>query len=59
MQTVTFAREFRYPLGNNREARYPPNVEIEVTDAVVTAARKAGALKKEEKPRAKRPAATD
>lgn len=45
MQNVTFVREFRWPLGDNREARYPPNVEIEVTDAVAKAARTAGALK--------------
>jgi hypothetical protein len=45
MQTVTFAREYRHKLDDLREAVYPPNVEIEVTDAVAKAARSAGAIK--------------
>ena len=45
MQTVTFAREYRHKLDELREAVYPPNVEIEVTDAVAKAARAAGAIK--------------
>lgn len=45
MQTVTFAREYRHKLDELREAVYPPNVEIEVTDAVARAARTAGAIK--------------
>jgi hypothetical protein len=45
MQTVIFAREYRHKLDALREAIYPPNVEIEVTDAVAKAARSAGAIK--------------
>jgi hypothetical protein len=45
MQTVTFAHEYRHKLDELREAVYPPNVEIEVTDAVAKAARTAGAIK--------------
>lgn len=45
MRNVIFAREYRYPLPNHREAVYPPNVEIEVSNEVAEAAEKAGALK--------------
>lgn len=48
MQTVTFAREYRHKLDGLREARYPPNVEIEVSNEVAEAARKAGAVKEEQ-----------
>lgn len=48
MQTVIFTREYRHRISELREARYPPNVEIEVTDEVAEAARKAGALKEDE-----------
>ncbi|MFT4056183.1 MAG: hypothetical protein QM681_16890 [Novosphingobium sp.] len=44
MQTVTFAREYRHKLDALRTAIYPPG-EIEVSDAVAVAAKKAGAIK--------------
>lgn len=46
MQTVTFAREYRHRLDGLREARYPAG-EMEVSNEVAEAARKAGALKEE------------
>ena len=52
MQTVTFAREYRHQLSDLREARYPPNVEIEVSNEVAEAARKAGALREPKKAKA-------
>lgn len=45
MHNVTFSREYRHPLSGHREAVYPPNVEIEVSNDVFDAAKKAGALK--------------
>lgn len=48
MQTVTFAREYRHRISELREARYQPNVEIEVSNEVAEAARKAGALKEQQ-----------
>lgn len=45
MQTVTFAREYRHKLDDLREAIYPANLEIEVSNEVAGAAKKAGALK--------------
>lgn len=48
MHTVIFSREYRHRIDELREARYPPNVEIEVSNEVAEAARKAGALKEEE-----------
>lgn len=50
MKTVTFSREYRHPLPGHREAVYPPNVEIEVTNEVAAAAQKARAVKEEEAP---------
>jgi len=55
MKTVTFIREYRHRLTPLKEAVYPVG-EMEVTNEVAIAARKAGALKKEATPRAKRPA---
>lgn len=52
MQTVKFAREYRHRLDGLREARFPPNVEIEVSNEVAEAARKAGALRPERKAKA-------
>lgn len=54
MKTVTFIREYRHPLTPLKEAVYPVG-EMEVSNEVAIAARKAGALKKETAPRAKRP----
>ncbi|GEM_PF-4953073 len=54
MKTVTFIREYRHPLTPLKEAVYPVS-EMEVSNEVAIAARKAGALKKETAPRAKRP----
>lgn len=54
MKTVTFIREYRHPLTPLKEAVYPVG-EMEVSNEVAVAARKAGALKKEASARAKRP----
>jgi hypothetical protein len=43
MQTVTFVREYRHPLPDHSEARYPPG-EFEVSDEVAKAAKRANAL---------------
>ena len=51
MQTVTFAREYRHRLDGLREARYPAG-EMEVSNEVAEAARKAGALKEAKKAKA-------
>jgi hypothetical protein len=53
MQTVTFVREYRHRIDDLREARYSPGT-LEVSNEVAAAARKAGALKKEVKPREQR-----
>jgi len=45
MHIVTFSREFRHPLPGHRTAIYPPNVEIEVSNEVFDAAKKASAIK--------------
>ena len=50
MQTVTFVREYRHQLDALRTAIYPPG-EIEVSNEVAVAAKKAGALKAAPKPR--------
>ncbi len=50
MQTVTFTREYRHKLDDLRTAIYPPG-EIEVSNEVAVAAKKAGALKAAPKPR--------
>lgn len=50
MQTVTFVREYRHQLDALRIAIYPPG-EIEVSNEVAVAAKKAGALKTAPKPR--------
>jgi hypothetical protein len=51
MHSVTFSREFHHPLPNHRTAIYPPNVEIEVSNEVFDAAKKADALKPAPKPK--------
>jgi len=45
MQIVIFSRKYRHQISELREARFPPNVEMEVSNEIAEAARKAGALK--------------
>lgn len=59
MQTVTFAREYRHKIDELRTAHYPAGTEMEVSNEVAAAAKKAGALKKEAKPRGERPVKAD
>lgn len=58
MHKVTFAREFPHPIDALRTANYPPDIELEVSNAVYEAAQKAGALK-EKKADGQRPAKGD
>lgn len=45
MHKVTFARQFDHPIDALHTAHYPPDVELDVSNAVYEAAQKAGALK--------------